>query len=114
MKTQLSLTLKVRAAFGAVMAVLLIVGIVAYRSVLSSSESARWAQHTNEVLEHLAVLRMGTENMEGGYRNFALSGADTFLQWSRANTSLVDDEQRTLRALTLDNPRQQSRLSDIA
>ena len=114
MKLQSPLTLNVQAAFGAVMTVLLIVGIIAYRSVLSSSESARWAQHTNEVLEHLAVLRMGTENMESGYRNFALSGADTFLQWSRANTSLVDDEQRTLRALTADNPLQQNRLSNIA
>ena len=42
-----------------------------------------------------------------------LSGADTFLQWSRANTSTVDDEQRALRALTADNPRQQHRLSTI-
>jgi diguanylate cyclase (GGDEF)-like protein len=113
MKLQSPLTLNVQAAFGAVMTVLLIVGIVAYRSVLASSESAQWAQHTNEVLEHLANLRMGTENIESGYRNFALSGADTFLQWSRANTSLVDTEQRTLRALTADNPRQQRRLSYI-
>ena len=114
MKTQFPVILKVQAAFGAVMAVLLIVGIVAYRSVLASSESAQLAQHTNEVLEHLANLRMGTENIEAGYRNFALSGADTFLQWSRANTPLVDNEQRTLRALTADNPRQQRRLGSIA
>jgi diguanylate cyclase (GGDEF)-like protein len=114
MKMQLRLTLNVRAAFGAVMTVLLIVGIVAYRSVLASSESAQWAQHTNEVLEHLANLRMGTENIESGYLNFALGGADTFLQWSRANTPLVDEEQRTLRALTADNPRQQRRLGIIA
>src|SRR5882757_8459731 len=114
MKLQSPLTLNVQAAFGAVMMVLLIVGIVAYRSVLASAESAQWAQHTNEVLEHLANLRMGTENIESGYRNLALSGADKFLQWSRANTSLVDNEQRTLRALTADNPRQQRRLSNIA
>ena len=103
--------LTVQAAFGAVMTALLIVGIVAYRSVLASSESAQWAQHTNEVLEHLANLRLGMENIENGYRDFALSGADAFLQWSRANTSLVDTEQRALRALTADNPRQQRRLS---
>src|SRR3979490_779034 len=107
MEMQPPLTLKVQAAFGAVMTVLLIVGIVAYRSVVASSESARWAQHTNEVLEHLANLRLGTENIENGYRDFALSGADAFLQTSRANTSLVDDEQRALRALTADNPGQQ-------
>ena len=54
------------------MAALLIVGIVAYRSVLASSESAQWAQHTNEVLEHLANLRLGMENIEAGYRDFAI------------------------------------------
>jgi diguanylate cyclase (GGDEF)-like protein len=114
MKIQLPVILKVRAAFGAVMAALLIVGIVSYRSVVASSESARWAQHTNEVLAHLAKLRLGMENIENGYRDFALSGADAFLQRSRANTSLVDNEQRALRALTADNPRQQRRLSVIA
>jgi diguanylate cyclase (GGDEF)-like protein len=114
MKIQLPVALAVQAAFGAVMAALLIVGIVAYRSVLASSESAQWAEHTSEVLAHLANLRLGTENIEDGYRDFALSGADVFLQWSRANTSLVDNEQRALRALTVDNPRQQRRLSIIA
>jgi diguanylate cyclase (GGDEF)-like protein len=113
MKIQLPAILKVQAAFGAVMTALLIVGVVAYRSVVASSESAQWAQHTNEVLEHLAILRLGMENIENGYRDFALSGADAFLQWSRANTSLVDNEQRALRALTADNPRQQRRLSVI-
>src|SRR5882762_6639182 len=113
MKLQLPHDLKVQVAFGAVMAVLLAVDIIAYRSVLASSESAQWAQHTNEVLEHLANLRLGVESIENGYRDFALTGADAFLQWSRANTSLVDNEQRALRALTADNPRQQRRLSVI-
>jgi diguanylate cyclase (GGDEF)-like protein len=113
MKIQLQAILKVQSAFGAVMTALLIVGIVAYRSILASSESAQWAQHTNEVLEHLANLRLGMENTENGYRDFALSGADAFLQWSHANTSLAENEQRALRALTADNPRQQRRLSSI-
>jgi diguanylate cyclase (GGDEF)-like protein len=114
MKIQLPVSLKVQAAFGAVMAALLIVGMVAYRSIIASSESAQWAQHTNEVLEHLANLRSEIENIENGYRDFALSGADAFLQSSRANISLVDNEQKILRALTADNPRQQRRLSTIA
>jgi diguanylate cyclase (GGDEF)-like protein len=113
MNTRLPVSLKVQAAFGAVMAALLIVGIVAYRSVRASSESAQWAQHTNEVLAHLANLRLEMENIENGYRDFALTGADASLQWSRANTTLVENEQRALRALTADNPHQQRRLSII-
>ncbi|MDP9007264.1 MAG: EAL domain-containing protein [Pseudomonadota bacterium] len=95
------------------MSLLLIVGIVAYHSERASSESAQWAQHTNEVLEHLANLRLRVENIESGYRDFALSGDDAFFQWSRANTLLADNEERTLRALTTDNPHQQRRLSNI-
>jgi diguanylate cyclase (GGDEF)-like protein len=110
---QLPAILRVQAAFGAVIIALLIVGIIAYRSVFASFESAQWAQHTNEVLEHLANLRLGMENIENGYRDFAFSGADAFLQSSRANTSLVDHEQRALRVLTADNPHQQARLSTI-
>src|SRR3984957_19215155 len=113
MNIRLPAILKVQVAFGAVMTALLIAGIVAYRSVVASSESAQWAQHTNEVLEHLANLRLGMENIENGYRDFALSGADAFLQSSRTNTSLVDHEQRALRVLTADNPHQQTRLSAI-
>jgi diguanylate cyclase (GGDEF)-like protein len=113
MKMQLPLIQKVQVAFGALMTVLLIVGIVAYRSVLASAESAQRAQHTNEVLEHLANLRLGMENIESGYRDFALSGDDAFLQRARANTSLADDEQRALQALTADNPHQQRRLGMV-
>jgi diguanylate cyclase (GGDEF)-like protein len=114
MKKQLPVVLGVQAAFGAVMIVLLIVGIVAYRSVLASYESAQWAQHTNEVLEHLANLRLQIENIENGYRDFSLSGTDAFLERSRANASLAGSEQRALQALTADNPHQQRRLSVVA
>jgi len=112
-KIQLPLVLRVLVAFGAVMVLLLVVGIIAYRSVIASSESAQWAQHTNEVLEHLANLRLGVESIESGYRDFALSGTDDFLEKSRAGALLADSEQRALRALTADNPRQQDRLSII-
>ena len=114
MKVRLSVVVKVWAAFAAVMALLLVVGIVAYGSVHVSFESAQWAEHTNEVLEHLANLRLRMENIENGYRDFALSGTDAFLQESRANASLADKEKRALQALTADNPRQQRRLSVVA
>jgi diguanylate cyclase (GGDEF)-like protein len=111
---QSPLTLKVQTAFGAVMMLLVLVGIVAYRSILASSDSARWAQHTNEVLEHLANLRLSAENIESAYRDFALSGAERYRNLSRVNVSMADREQRTLRELTSDNPRQQRRLGAVA
>jgi diguanylate cyclase (GGDEF)-like protein len=100
--------------FVSVLALLLIVGAVAYRSVTLSTDSARWVQHTGEVLEHLAHLRSAVEAIDSGYRDFALSGDDAFLQFSRGRVSLVDQEQSTVRALTVDNPVQQRRIVVIA
>jgi diguanylate cyclase (GGDEF)-like protein len=114
MKIRLPVVPTVQGAFAVVLAVLLVVSIVAYRSVRASFDSAQWAQHTDEVLEHLANLRLRMENIENGYRDFALSGTDEFLQRSRANASLADNEQSALRALTADNPRQQRRLGSVA
>jgi diguanylate cyclase (GGDEF)-like protein len=111
---QSPLNLKVQTAFGAVMMLLLLVGIVAYRSILASSDSARWAQHTNEVLEHLANLRLSTENIESAYLDFALSGAERYRNLSRVNVSMAESEQKTLRELTSDNPAQQRRLGIVA
>ena len=114
MKKQLPITLKVQAAFGALLIVLLAVGILSYRSVVASFESAQWAQHTNEVLEHLANLRLRIENIQNGYRDFTLSSNAAFLEKSRANASLANGEQSVLQALTADNPSQQQRLSIVA
>jgi len=114
MKRKLPLIRTMQLGFGVVVAVLLFVCIVAYRSISASTISARWVQHTNEVLEHLANLRSATEDLESGYRDFALSGDDAFLQRSPDSTSLVNREQRTLRALTADNSQQQRRLGMIA
>jgi diguanylate cyclase (GGDEF)-like protein len=114
MKTKLPLIRTMQFGFAVVVAVLLVVCIVAYRSVIASTISARWVQHTSEVLEHLEKLRLATENMQIGYRDFALSGADAFLPLSRTEISVVAQEQKTLLALTADNPNQQRRIGVVA
>jgi PAS domain S-box-containing protein len=100
--------------FGSVLAVLFVVGIVSYRSVAATAESERWVQHTHEALEHLEILLSEIIDAETGYREFALSGEEKFLQSSVAIRSLVDQEVKTLRALTADNPYQQRKLATLA
>src|SRR3984893_487035 len=114
MKKKLQLLQKMQFAFGAIVAVLLVVGLVSYRCLLASAESERGVQHTHEVLEHLEILLSAMENIETRYRGFALSGEETFLQPFRSTISLVDQEQKTLRALTADNPYQQRGLAILA
>jgi PAS domain S-box-containing protein len=105
---------KIQFGFVALLTILLVVGVVSYRSLLVSAESERWVQHTHDVLEHLEGLLSATEKIETGYIEFALSGEETFLQPLRTQISLVDQEEKTLHALTTDNPYQQRRLTALA
>jgi diguanylate cyclase (GGDEF)-like protein len=113
MKSKMPLARTMRLAFAAVVTLLLIVGVVGYRSVVVSTESARWVQHSGEVLEHLAALRAAMESIESDYLDYALTGDDSFLQLSRARLSIVVQEQSALRAITADNPPQQRRLAEM-
>jgi len=98
---------------GALLAVLIVVGGVAYRSITALTESARWAQHTNKVLEHLANQRLAVANLESGYRDYSLTGEDAFLQVSRDGDSSFDREYAILRTLTADNPTQVRHLDRV-
>jgi PAS domain S-box-containing protein len=111
--TKLPLMRKIQFGFVAILTILLVVGVVSYRWLLASAESERWIQHTNDVLEHIEGLLSAMEKIETGYIEFALSGEETFLQPLRTQISLVDQEEKTLHALTADNPYQQRRLTAL-
>jgi diguanylate cyclase (GGDEF)-like protein len=113
MTSKLPLVRTMQIGFVAVVGLLLIVSAVAYRSVVVSTESSRWVEHSGEVLAHLSVLRSAMDNVESGYLDFALSGDDAFLQSSGAAISIVHQEQGTLRALMADNLSQQRRLGVV-
>ncbi len=71
-------------------------------------------QHTHEVQEHLGKLLGEITNTETGYREYALSGGEGFLQAARANGSLVEQEEKNLLALTADNLDQERHLATLA
>jgi two-component system, sensor histidine kinase and response regulator len=113
MKT-IRLIRKIHFGFAAVLAVLLAVGIVSYRSITATAESERWVQHTHQILEDLEILLSEITDTERGYSEFALNGKETFLQSPAADRSVVDQEEKILRALTADNLHQQRRLATLA
>jgi PAS domain S-box-containing protein len=109
-KRKLQPILTMQFGFGAALAVLFVVGTVAYRSVVTSHESMRWTRHTHEVLEHIVDLRSAMESVDSGYRDFALSDDAAFLVSARAAIPRLHQELPVLRALTIDNPEQQRRI----
>ena len=90
-----------RLALAGIVAILFIIGVVEYRGLITSTAAARWAQHTNEVLEHLVTLRSSTEDIGRNYRDFALSGNETYLRMANASILLAAQERKVVGALTV-------------
>jgi len=113
MKNQLRLMRKMQFGFAAVVIVVFLASVIAYRSVTAATETEQWSAHTLRILEHIQKLRYAMSTMASGYRDYALSGNTAFLQAAGTNISLVDQERGFLSALTLDNPVQQARLERL-
>ena len=64
----------VRLAFGSAIAILLVMGILAYRSIAVSDESERWVQHTRDVLDDLQRLTVGMAEISSSIRRFVITG----------------------------------------
>jgi PAS domain S-box-containing protein len=110
MKTKSPLSRKVQLAFGSAILALLVVGAISYRGMVLSSESDRWVRHTHEVLENLQDLLLATENIKSSYRGFVLTGKESYLESYRAGILSAEQDQATVRNLTVDNPEQQRQL----
>jgi PAS domain S-box-containing protein len=110
MNTKFPLIRKMQLGFGSALVILLVASIVSYRSVLASAESERWVRHTYEVLENLEGLLSAMDDVETGVREFALSGHEASLEAYRAGIQRLEQDDKVLRGLTLDNPNQQRRI----
>jgi PAS domain S-box-containing protein len=100
----------VRLAFGCAIAILFIMGSLAYRSVAVTRESDRWVQHTHEVLENLQELQLAMETVASSIRGYSLTGAVSYLVPYRAARLSLVQHAANVRELTMDNPVQQRRI----
>jgi PAS domain S-box-containing protein len=100
----------VQVAFGAAIAILLMMGTLSYRSTVASDESDAWVRHTREVLDDLQNLTVGMAEISSSIRRFVITGEDTDLEPYQTARSEVERLEPVLRNATLDNPKQQRRL----
>jgi diguanylate cyclase (GGDEF)-like protein/PAS domain S-box-containing protein len=111
MKSESSQNRIVQLAFGAAIAVLLVVGALSYRNMVASNEDVRWVQHTHRVLENLQDLHAAMENIAGNVRGFVLTGQESYLEQYRASVLSVQEHTARVRDLTTDNPEEQHNIS---
>ena len=100
-------------AFGAVIALLAILISSAQSNFSSLGEANRWNVHTYEVLGEASGLLEGLVDIETGERGFALTGKDTSLEPLLYGKRIFSEHLQKIRALTSDNPVQQTRLATL-
>jgi PAS domain S-box-containing protein len=101
---------KLQAAFAIPMLALLLMGAASYRCMTVLDESNRWVRHTHEVLDNLNDLQSSMESASRSYRDFVLTGEESYLPSYHADVSIAMRDEATVRSLTVDNPRQQNQL----
>jgi PAS domain S-box-containing protein len=99
--------------FGIPIAMLLALSVVSYRTVVTSNAGTTWLLHTHQVLEKSSGLLSATQDVETGYRGFALTGDSRSLVpyqdgLARAITGLA-----AIKMLTADNQSQQIRIARL-
>jgi CHASE3 domain sensor protein len=86
MKMNSSWSRKLQLAFGSAILTLLVVGVISYRDMATSSESDRWVRHTYEVLENLQDLQSAVQGAESAYRVFVPTGNGSYVPIVRARS----------------------------
>ena len=104
---------RIAVGFALALALLLVIGAVAYRSITSLTETSYWVAHTHEVIEHTATALAAIKDVETGARGFVITGQDGFLEPFRAGMQALPRLMKELRVLTADNPAQQRRLDEL-
>ena len=78
------------------------------------AETARWSEHTYEVLQATNAAMAAMVDQETGFRGFLITGNQGNLGPYHAGRKAFAEQLATVRRLTADNPAQQRRLDDIA
>ena len=92
---------------------MLLIGFVTFVSLKSRTESRQRVAHTLEVVSSLQRIQSAVIGAETGQRGYLLTGEESYLApYLNAGPELTS-EQRRLKALTIDNPQQQQRLTLI-
>jgi signal transduction histidine kinase/CheY-like chemotaxis protein len=92
---------------------LLLAVIASIIASVASSNADRWAAHSLMVRQASGHLFSLVQDAETGQRGFLLTGNDSYLEPFYTAQKEIPPAEATLRALTSDNPAQQSRVSNL-
>ncbi|HMJ04782.1 MAG TPA: CHASE3 domain-containing protein [Chthoniobacterales bacterium] len=102
------------AGFGLMIAALLTGGWLSSRNLQRLARNEALVVHTHEVLDQVRDVLMTLADAESGQRSYILTGQADYLEGCRAAFAEVASHLDRARALTVDNPVQQTRLARLA
>ena len=109
----LSIKRKLYLGFGAILAIILALLIIAYNRFNSLSEANQWDRHTMDVIQAIDVLRNDLLQVQVEARGYYLTGTAARLDRTRKEQRDIPESIQTLQKLTRDNPAQVARFSKL-
>lgn len=104
---------KIGMGYGLALIILIIIGVVSYRSTTGLIETSDKVAHTHKVLENLELVLSLLKDVETGQRGYTVTGEEPFLEPYQAAIGEIDREVKELRELTADNAGQQRRIDTL-
>lgn len=101
---------KIAIGYGVALAILLIIGVVSYRSTNELIESSSLRQQSYLVLGRLENVTSLMKDAQRGERGYIITGEERFLEPYNASLEKIRKEFKELQKMTVDNPRQQQSL----
>jgi signal transduction histidine kinase/CheY-like chemotaxis protein len=92
---------------------LVALSIVSYQRVVASTAGAESVRRSHQVMERLAALRSGVQDIETGYRGFLLAGDERFLRSYQDGLAQAPADLEALTMLTANDPAQQRRIATL-
>jgi len=109
----MSIRMKILAAFGLVLVANLITGGIILYSSLSVDKNVGWTVHTYEVLQATDAMMASMVDQETGLRGYLITGNEGSLDPLKSGAKAFEESWTSLKELTSDNPVQQGRLDAV-
>jgi methyl-accepting chemotaxis protein WspA len=109
----LSIRNKLVAGFGAIVAIILCLLILAYNNFARLSEANLWNRHTLEVLRELDTIATSVLQIQSSTRGYLLTGNENLVTPIRNEYATARAHVKRAQAITTDNAQQQERLRHL-
>ncbi len=109
----LSIGVKIAVGYGLALGAFLLIGIVSYRNIAQLNADDAWVRHTLLVEQKLDRITLGIVRASSATRAYIITGDAASIEKMRSFKPQIISDLQALRALTADNPDEQTRLDTL-